>query len=99
MSTATEEKTQKQTELPNMPKPKGAALKALEYLSYKEDLDAKQEALDQRKDEVLKAMKKAGTETMVVQSPETQKKYRFTVKLDEKLAVRSEPVGKVEEVE
>lgn len=74
---AVADKPPKQGELPNMPKPKGAALKALEYLSYKEDLDSKQDALDKR-------------------SPETQKKYRFTVKQDEKLSVRAEPIGKAE---
>jgi hypothetical protein len=98
MSTATAEKPNKQEELPNMPKPKGAALKALEYLAYKEDLDSKYAALEKRKNEVLLAMKKNKQETFVVQSPETQKRYRFTVKLDEKLSVRSEPIGKVEEV-
>lgn len=96
MSTATEERP-KRGELPNMPKPKGAALKALEYIKYKEDLDAQQEALDKRKDEVLKSMKKNETETFVVQSPETLKKYRFTLKKDEKLSIRKELNSKTEE--
>jgi hypothetical protein len=83
----------KQPDMPGMPAPAGAAKKALEYIDFKEDLEAKEDSLDKRKAEVKEAMKEAGVTTLKVTSPETKRPYLFTLKKQEKLSVTREREG------
>lgn len=92
MATATSEHP-KQPDLPKMPQPGPAAKKAVEYIRFKEDLEAKEEGLDKRKSDVSASMKEAGSQTLVIESPESKKRYRFTLKKQEKLSVVREKEG------
>lgn len=96
MTTAVHEKPKKaakQKELPGMPKIEGAAREALSYISHKEDIDTKMDELERRGENVKKAMKEEGKTTLHVTSPESQKKYDFTLRRQEKLSVTKQKEG------